>query len=159
MDNKPANSLKSALRIYELPEDKSAQQQLIDRAEEDLVCAVSLYRQGACGYSPLVTVCFLLYQAIEKWLKLLIAVEGLPVSTKSQHDLDSRFTALEKQIPDLGKIKKEIKEIDEEVLTHKFPGNLRYNETPANIERYVNVLLRAAFEVRRIAKRYLKEAS
>lgn len=159
MDNKPDDSLKPALRVHELPEDKSAQQQFIDRAEEDLVCAVSLYRRGACGYSPLVTICFLLHQAIEKWLKLLIAVQGLKIPTNGQHDLHPRFTALEGLIPDLGRIRKEIETIDEKILTHRFPGDLRYNETPADIERYVNVLLRAAFKVRRIVKRYLKEAS
>ena len=45
-----------------------SQQSWIDRAEEDLLCAVFLCRQRI-NYSPLANICYLLHQSIEKWLK------------------------------------------------------------------------------------------
>jgi hypothetical protein len=102
-----AECKKLELLVYRLPEDASAQQPLIERAEEDLLCATSLYRRGAYGYSPLVTVCFLLYQALEKWLKVFIAVQGIPVSTKT-HDFYSRFEAAKKEEPAFGCIQSKV---------------------------------------------------
>lgn len=147
--------LKPFLVFYRLQEELSTQQALIERAEEDLLCAVSLYRRGACGYSPFVTVCFLTHQALEKWLKAFIAVEGIPVSAK-QHDLYSRLVIVEKVLPAVETVRNSIEEVDPEILGHKFPGDLRYNETPADVERYVKLLIKAAFSVRRLVKQFLK---
>jgi len=149
------DGLRSTLRLYRLPGDASAQQPLIERAEEDLLCALSLYRQGTCGYSPLVTVCFLLHQALEKWLKVLIAVKGIHVSAKT-HDLYSRLEAAKEVDPEFEDIRKKIEEIELTIMDHKFPGDLRYNETPPDIEQYVEVLIKAAFATRKLVKRALK---
>lgn len=149
-----AGSRRLVLRLYSLPEDRSSQQPLIERAEEDLLCAIALYRQRACDYSPLVNVCYLLHQVIEKWLKLLIAVEGIHVSASGQHDLYSRFEVLEQYIPEFKGI---LTGMDPVLLGHKFPGNLRYGETPADIERHVETLIKVAFKVRWLAKRYLNQ--
>jgi HEPN domain-containing protein len=154
MDNGHTDGLKSTLRLYRLPEEASTQQPLIERAEEDLLCVLSLYRQGACGYSALVTVCFLLHQALEKWLKAFIAVQGFRVSTKT-HDLYNRFQAVEEVDPAFGDIRSKL-EIAPEIMAHEFPGNLRYNETPPDIEQYVEVLIKAAFATRKLVKRALK---
>jgi len=155
MENEHTDSLKSTLRFYKLPEDASIQQPLIERAEEDLLCALSLYRQGACGYSPLVTVCFLLHQALEKWLKAFIAVQGISVRPNGQHDLLGRLEAAKTVQPAFADIQSKIEEIEPEIMAHKFPGNLRYNETPPDIERKVEVLIKAAFVTRRLVKRTL----
>mgnify|MGYP005841338443 CR=1 FL=1 len=156
--------LKRSLQVYGLPEDATPQQPLIERAEEDLLCAIALYRQGACGYLPLVTVCFLLHQALEKWLKLIIAVRGIAVAAKQDekqrvkpHDLYRLLTALDEKLPEFGEIRGEIEKVDPALMDHKFPGSLRYNETPAEIERYVRVLIPVAFKTRRLVKRYLNQ--
>jgi HEPN domain-containing protein len=156
MDNEHMDGLRSTLRLYRLPEKASAQQPLIERAEEDLLCALSLYRQGACGYSPLITVCFLLHQAMEKWLKAFIAVQGIHVSPNGQHDLLSRLEAAKIVQSAFADIQSKIEEIEPEIMAHKFPGNLRYNETPPDIERKVEVLIKAAFATRRLVKRTLQ---
>lgn len=148
---------KSFLNISKLPQEFITQQAVIERAEEDLLCAVSLHRRGACGYSPFVTICFLLHQAMEKWLKAFIAVQGIQVSAKGQHDLYSRFEAAESQAPQFESIRKIIEEVAPEILDHKFPGNLRYNETPTDIERYIEVLITATFAVRRLVKQQLEK--
>ncbi|MCX7683493.1 MAG: HEPN domain-containing protein [Anaerolineae bacterium] len=158
MGNERDGSLESVLQVYRLPEDASSQQPLIERAEEDLLCAVSLYRRGACGYLPLVTACFLAHQALEKWLKAFIAVCGLSVSAKGQHNLYDRFMVVEKKVPEFKVIREKVEAVEPEILDHKFPGNLRYNETPANVERYVEVLMEAAFLVRKLVKRQLNKS-
>ncbi len=157
MDSERRDSLHLTLSVYRLPEDASAQQPLIERAEEDLLSALSLYRRGACSYLPLVTVCFLLHQALEKWLKAFIAVQGIPVTARGPHDLDSRFRAAETQCPEFAEVRKRLEEVAPGILHHKFPGNLRYNETPADIEQFVKVLIEGAFVVRRLAKRHFKK--
>ncbi len=100
---------------------------------------------------------FLLHQTLEKWLKAFIAVQGITASARGQHDLYRRFEAVENKESAFGEIWRMIKEVAPEILDHKFPGNLRYNETPADIEQYVEVLLKATFAVRRIVKRKLNE--
>ena len=155
--NNQQHSLRSTLQVYRLPEDASPQQPLIERAEEDLLCAVALYRQGACDYLPLVTICYLLHQALEKWLKLLIAVRGMSASTKGQHDLYNRIKAIETSVPEFREIREKIEEMDPILMDHKFPGNLRYTETPADIEQYVEVLIPTVFKTRRLVKRCLSE--
>lgn len=152
------DSLKLELRVYRLPEDASSQQCLVERAEEDLLCAISLYRNGSCGYKPLVTVCYLLHQALEKWLKLFIAVKGIPLNAKT-HDLDSRIRAIEQIIDGLCDIRKDIEEIDPKLMDHKFPGDLRYNDTPPEIDEYINVLMHAVFRVRKLIKKHLNQIS
>lgn len=42
-------------------------------------------------------------------------------------------------------------------MDHKFPGNLRYNEIPTDIEQYIKVLIPAVFRIRRLAKQYLDQ--
>lgn len=153
MNNEREDSLQMTLNVYRLPEDASAQQALIERAEEDLLCALSLYRKGVCGYLPLVTVCFLLHQAVEKWLKVLIAVKGITVNSK-QHDLYSRLEALMRVDSAFEEVKLQIEAANIEIMDHKFPGNLRYSETSSDIEQYINTLMKAAFAVRKIAKRH-----
>lgn len=69
--NSRSSALKSALHVYRLPENATSHQPLIERAEEDLLCALALYRQGACGYLPLVTVCYTPAD-IEQYIKVLI---------------------------------------------------------------------------------------
>jgi HEPN domain-containing protein len=152
-------SLVERLSAYKLPEDKADQQRFIDRAEEDLLCAVSLCRGGARGYLPLVTVCYLLHQAIEKWLKLLISVLSIGVSTKgtNAHNLRLFLTEIGKLEPEFLSIQDNIEVVDGEMLEHRFPGDLRYKETPSEIDLYIKVLLKAAFTTRRLVKRHLKK--
>lgn len=154
--NNGNDGLKSFLRVYELPDDYQSQQPFIERAEEDLLCAVMLSRHGACNYLPLVTVCYLLHQAIEKWLKLLIAVRAMPGSTQGQHDLYSRFTTVGKLEPQFLTIRDSIEAVNGEIMGHKFPGDLRYNEPPTDIGQYIQALMTAAFATRRLAKRSLR---
>lgn len=156
-NNDRSDGLRSTLHVYRLPEDASSQQPLIERAEEDLLCAVTLYHRGACGYLPLVTTCYLLHQALEKWLKLLIAVRGISVSAKGPHDLYNRIVALEKLHPEFKEIRKEIEGVDPMLMDQKFPGNLRYNEIPTDIEQYIKALMSAVFRTRRLARQYLDQ--
>ena len=156
MDNEHTSGLRSTLRLYKLPETACAQQPFIDRAEEDLLCALSLYRHGACGYSPLVTVCFLLHQSLEKWLKVFIAVQRISVPTKGQHELLSRLEAAKTLEPAFADIQSKIEKIEPAIMAHNFPGNLRYNETPPDIEKYVEVLIKASFATRKLVKQALK---
>lgn len=157
MDSARKESLQLTLSVYRLPEDASAQQSLIERAEEDLLSALSLYRRGACGYLPLANICFLLHQAVEKWLKVFIAVQGIPIDAKGQHDLDSRFRAAETQCPEFAEVRQRIENVACEILGHRFPGDLRYSNTRDNIEQCVEVLMEAALRVRRLVKQYLSE--
>jgi len=141
-------------RGCQLPEDLSSQQHFINRAEEDLFTATYLYRRGICGFSPYVVICFLLHQATEKWLKAFLAMAGLP--TKKTHELRFLFDWAAKEEPELQVVKAELEEVDEEILEHKFPSGLRYNETPENVEDCIRVLCKAAFRTRRLVKRWLK---
>jgi HEPN domain-containing protein len=159
MDNERTYGLRSTLQLYKLAENASAQQPLIERAEEDLLCALFLYRHGACGYSPLVTVCFLLHQAMEKWLKAFIAVQGISVRPNGQHDLLSRLEAAKSVQSAFADVQSKIEEIEPEIMAHTFPGNLRYTETPRDIERKVEVLIKAAFVTRRLVKQTLPRTS
>lgn len=142
---------------YQLSPDQSIYQPLIDRAEEDLLCAIALYRRRFCGCAGN-NICFFLHQSVEKWLKLLIGVtaQKLPGGIKS-HELYERFRLLAQleNLHYLDEVKSEIEEVDGKILGHRFPGELRYNETPSDIESYIQVLLKAAFKTRRIAKKYL----
>ena len=142
------------LLVYQLPDGWEAQQRYIDRAEEDLLCAVGLCRRGTFGYIPLVNVCYLLHQAIEKWLKMLIAVQG--VAVPRLHELHLLLDAVAAREPQVMRIRDMIVEVDEVLLSQKFPSNLRYEETPPEVERYIDVLMRAAFMLRKIAKRWLR---
>jgi len=159
MHERHTYSLKSILQVYRLPEDASAQQRLVERAEEDLLSALSLYRRGACSYKPVVTVCFLLHQTLEKWLKVFIAVQGIPVSDERRrpHDLYIRFQAAEEKEPAFKEIRQKIEEVEFKITDQKFPGGLRYNETPPEVEQYIGVLIETVFATRRLVKRRLTE--
>ncbi|MDD5205078.1 MAG: HEPN domain-containing protein [Desulfobacterales bacterium] len=104
-------SLSQKLSVYELPEDKAVHQPYVDRAEEDLLCAISLYRRGACGYAPLNNVCYLLHQAIEKWLKLLIEVR-VGTSPQKNHDLFVLLSAIADLDPAFLSIRDEIEALE-----------------------------------------------
>ncbi len=149
------------LSVYELSENQAEQQPRIDRAEEDLLCAISLFRRGACGYLPLNNICYLLLQAIEKWLKLLIAVRGIPAPARGQnaHNLRSFFEAIAEQEPRFATIRDRMETMDGELLDHRFPGKLRYEELPQVDRTYIKTLLVAAFETRRIVKQCLKQGA
>jgi hypothetical protein len=86
---------------------------------------------------------------------LLIAVRGISTSPKGQHDLYNRIKAIETSIPEFREIREKIEEMDPMLMAHRFPGNLRYTETPADIEQYVKVLIRMVFKTRRLVKRCL----
>jgi hypothetical protein len=99
-----------------------------------------------------------LHQAIEKWLKLFIAVrrvEGVPTKGKNAHNLGLFLKATGKVEPKFLDLLKKIEAVDGNLLEHKFPGDLRYNETPSDIERHVETLMSAAFTTRRLVKRCL----
>jgi HEPN domain-containing protein len=151
-------SMIERISVYHLPPDKESLQPLIECAEEDLLCAIHLYRRGACNYLPIVNVCYLLHQAIEKWLKVLINVRGMTVSMKGNnaHNLRSFFETIAQQEPQFRRISSKIEEVDGRILEHRYPGNLRYNETAPEIKDFVEVLIVAAFETRRAVKRCLK---
>lgn len=159
MEDKVDESLAKWLTLYELPEDKAKQQPYIERAEEDLLCAVSLYRRGACGYLPLNNVCYLLHQAIEKWLKLFIAVgrvEGVPTRGQHAHDLRLFLTAIEALDPEFLRIRGMIEAVDGQMMDHRFPGSLRYEATKPETDQHVETLMSVAFRTRRLVKRCLK---
>ncbi len=144
------------LKVYQLSKDSASQQCLIDRAEEDLFCASWLLRRRKySSFMPHVTICFLLHQATEKWLKLFLVTASLPEGSAS-HALRERFERAGGKEPDFLKVKDRIGEVDEEILENRFPGNLRYNETPEEVEDYIKILLYAAFRTRRLVKRFLK---
>jgi HEPN domain-containing protein len=144
-----------SLRVYELPDDTADQQRFIDRAEEDLLCALSLYTRRACGYLPLVTVCFLLHQAMEKWLKAFLAVNGTP--QPKTHDLYKLLEAANNIEPQFLRVREEIEKVNSEILGQKFPSDIRYEDTPPGIEKDVEILFQAARVTRRLVKQSLKE--
>ncbi len=150
--------MRDPLIVFVLSDDLSSQQPLIDRAEEDLMCAICLYRQGACGYPPLLNVCYLLLQGIEKWLKVFIAIQDISVPTKGRdsHNLSRFFTALSEHEPDLEAIRQRIETTEPNLFSHDFYVNLRYTDTPTEIENYIEALMPAAFATRRVVKRFLK---
>lgn len=119
----------------------------------------TFYRRGIFGYIPLVNICYLLHQTIEKWLKLFVAVNGIPVSNSTwwRHDLNKLFEAAGGKEPIFLEIKETINGVDGFLLEHAYPGNLRYNETPLEIELHVGVLMQVAFVVRRVVKRWLRK--
>jgi HEPN domain-containing protein len=145
----------ASLRVYELPDDKADQQRFIDRAEEDLLCALSLYTRRACGYLPVVTVCFLLHQSIEKWLKAFLAVKAKP--QPKTHDLYQLLEAARKIEPKFMKVREDIEKVDSEILGQQFPSDIRYEDTRPDIEKDVEILLQAARATRRLVKQSLKE--
>lgn len=149
--------MRDHLIVFVLPDDLSSQQPRVDRAEEDLMCAICLYREGACGYLPLVNICYLLLQSIEKWLKVFIAIQDISVATKGRdsHNLSRFFTALEREEA-FKVIRQRIERTDPKLLLHDFYVNLRYNDTPTEIENYIKTLIPAAFDTRRVVKRFLK---
>ena len=151
--------MRAILTVFTLPSDLQSQQSLIDRAEEDLMCAICLYREGACGYLPLLNICYLLLQGIEKWLKVYIEIRDITgVSTKGRdsHNISRFFNAVAEREPDLERIQREVESIEPELLSHKFNVDLRYNDTPTEIENYIETLIPAAFDTRRVVKRFLK---
>lgn len=149
--------MRDTLCVFTLPSDLQSQQCLIDRAEEDLICAICLYR-GACGHLPLLNICYLLLQSIEKWLKVFIAIQDISVPTKGRdsHNLFRFFTALSERELAFKQIQEQIEATDPQLLSHNFYVNLRYNDTPTQIETYIETLIPAAFNTRRIVKRFLK---
>lgn len=150
--------MRDHLIVFVLPDDLSSQQPKVDRAEEDLMCAICLYREGACGYLPLVNICYLLLQSIEKWLKVFIAIQDISVPTKGpdSHNLSRFFTALSEREEACEVIRQRIERTDPKLLLHGFHVNLRYTGTPAEIENYIKTLIPAAFDTRRVVKRFLK---
>jgi hypothetical protein len=151
--------MRDTLIVFTLPEDLQPQQPLVDRAEEDLMCAICLYREGACGYPPLLNICYLLLQGIEKWLKVFIAVQdvtGVPTKGRDSHNLSRFFTAVAEHEPAFEEIRQKIEATDAQLLSHDFNVNLRYNDTPTEIETYIEKLIPAAFDTRRVVKRFLK---
>jgi hypothetical protein len=154
------------LITFTLPDDLQSQQPLVDRAEEDLMCAICLYRDGACGYPPLLNICYLLLQGIEKWLKVFIAIQDIriptnqdiriPIKGRDSHNLSRFFAAVAEHEPDFERIQKKIEEVEPELLSHKFFVDLRYNDTPVEVENYIQTLIPAAFDTRRVVKKFLK---
>lgn len=122
------------------------------------MCAIWLCRGSNRRYSPLTNVCYLLHQAVEKWIKVVHAVAGIPeVNAKKEgHDLGRLLEPLEAKYPEFSSIRTMIEEVDGGLLRQRFPADLRYEEIMPEIERYVAVLMRAAFLVRRTAKTWLQ---
>lgn len=151
--------MRDILTVFTLPSDLQRQQPLIDRAEEDLMCAICLYREGACGYLPLLNICYLLLQGIEKWLKVFIATQGIlgvPTRGRDAHNLERFFTEVARHEQDFEVIRQRIAEADPQLLSHDFYVNLRYNDTPTEIENCIETLISTAFDTRRVVKRFLK---
>ena len=144
------------LRVCELPEDLASQQHFIDRAEEDLFCAMYLYRRGICGIVPYVVICFLLHQATEKWLKAFLPVARLP--TKKIHELSYLFDQAAMEEPEFLEVKAELDKVERQILEQRFPSDLRYEDTRENVEDCINTLLQAAFRTRRLVKRWIKRS-
>lgn len=146
-----------SISAIELPEDWQSHQKFIERAEEDLLCAIHLCRRKVCGYEPSVVICYLLHQAVEKWLKLLVYVRGLPVGdVRNTHNLDLLLELLQDTDPRFEAIRANIGNADRDLLRRKFASNLRYEETPPDISLHIDTLLPVAFAVRRLAKEKLR---
>lgn len=145
------------LKVYQLPEESASQQHYVDRAEEDLFTAVCLFRQGICGVVPYNVICFLLHQATEKWLKVFVAIVGLPLSNPRTHELRLLFDCAKKEEGKFYFIKVGLEKADESMLEHSFHSNIRYNDTHGNVEDCTTALRQAAFATRRLAKRWLTD--
>jgi HEPN domain-containing protein len=141
------------LTTYKLSEHLQSQQYLIRRAEEDLFCAVMLCRRKS-GYMPLVNICYLLHQSIEKWLKVFLIIQS-PAFKQKGHDLEYLFDKATEIKIQFEFIKSELTLVDPVILGPKFPSDLRYNETSPEIEDYIQALMRAVFKTRRLIKRHL----
>lgn len=146
------------MKVFELPTTNDrqphSQQVFIDRAEEDFLCALSMWRRGRCSHLPITNICYLLHQCIEKWLKAFLAINSLEIPKKYQrtHSL-GKFLEIAKQRESLfAELRQKIADKEPKLLEASFPGNLRYSETPEEIEDYVKLLLCIVIDVRRIAK-------
>ncbi|MCX8171798.1 MAG: HEPN domain-containing protein [Candidatus Bathyarchaeota archaeon] len=156
------------LRVFILPDRISNEQRLVDRAEEDLLCAVHLLRKPPFGrYTP-AHVCYLLHQSIEKWLKVLLLYNK--GKYPKLHNLDELFQNVIQSTDHhlsntISRVKDLIEEVDEwvessagvwelKILDRNFQDNLRYNKDDPN-DVQVWVLLKCAFKIRKIVKRII----
>lgn len=146
------------VQITVLQHTYQAQQYWIDHAEEDLLVAVYLCRRKI-GYPPRSTICYLLHQSIEKWLKAFLEINGIEfgkthnlfILLKKAGEKDDFFIQLLRNLDSNAHI----------ILGENFSSdNLRYGkEQLPNTEELVSILFPVTFKIRRIVKkRILEEA-
>lgn len=130
-------------------------QELIERAEYDLLCAIYLSRHGAFGTPSPENVIYLLHQSIEKWLKVVIHTQQKNLPKKDQiHDLEKLLGKTESYHACFSHIWQLLIE-GNKFLDEKYGKNIRY-QSYDNAENDIYLWIDAAFTTRRIAKRWLK---
>lgn len=166
------------IRWLRLPDEPNSQrphpqQPLLDRAQEDLICAIFLHK-NIHGYYPAANICYLLHQSIEKLIKVLLAITRKGYDRT--HDLHELFNALSKchtitnqpkmtkqvirdTIKRVNSIKKEIKRTDPRILNYNFQSDLRYNEVDSRIDEYIRLLMKSALKMRRILEKFIQSYS
>lgn len=154
------------MRVLQLREDWSSQQVWVDRAEEDLICAISMYKRRKCLYIPCNNICYLFLQGIEKWLKLLIPVIAAADPTVKikdpkdyGHNLRLLYETACKKIPELENSKIMLEGVSRQIslLHHKAPDNFRYDDLN-DAEECARILHKAAQKTRQNIKQFLKNA-
>lgn len=150
----------------------SDQQPLLDRAQEDLICAIFLHERNPCGYYPASNICYLLHQSIEKSLKALLAITGKKYGkTHSLHELFDNLSghqittnypkmtqqAVRVMINKINSIKSEIEGLDPRILDRRFQSNLRYDEVDPQIDEYIKLLMKSALKMQGILRYIIKK--
>ncbi len=155
------------MKVIELPEQYEGQfedlQNLINQTEEDLLCAIFLYRRCKNSYQPNPNICYLLHQTIEKWLKIYIQVKGIlfPEKKRNTHSLASLLSRAGQQDQEFNTMLSQIDQADPIMSRHTYPEHLRYAEKPEMYENvdgvHIGLLFRIVFRVRRIVKKAIRE--
>jgi HEPN domain-containing protein len=124
--------------------------------------AYFLFCKTVNGYIPYLSICYLCLQAIEKWLKVYLAVKK--VAHKFTHDIPAFLDIvieLDSQFLDVFYPLNTIEEYYFRKSKNK-PANyssMRYETAPADIETHAKILLEAAFLTRRLVKRSIPRRS
>lgn len=134
-----------------------SQQHWIDRAEEDLLAAIYLCREKK-QYSPHSTICYLLHQSIEKWLKAFLEINGINMG--KTHNLFVLLKRAGEKDPFFTRSLQMLNQNASIILEEKFSSDLlRYsnNEELPKIDKLVAMLFPLAFKIRRIVKLRIRQ--
>lgn len=80
----------------------------------------------------------------------------IPINNLRTHDLRLLLISAATAEPSFAAAIEMVDGVEGRILKQTFPSDLRYEETPAEIEDYCDVLLKTAFLVRRIVKKWLR---
>lgn len=150
-DSRPIMRPRVLQHIYQ------SQQRWIDHAEEDLLAAIYLCREKK-QYFPHSTICYLLHQSIEKWLKAFLEINGITMG--KTHNL---FVLLKRAGEKDEFFSRSLQLLDQNipiVLEEKFSSDLlRYSnsEELLNTDKIVAMLFPLVFKIRRIVKSRIRQ--